>query len=212
MKVVIYSRVSTDEQGNSGLGLQAQMDACQRLCDREGYEVLGCFEDVVSGKSDPMTRAGFLNAVTQCISSGSALMVAKLDRFSRDVYQVSRFVNRYMLGAKTPRLIIAETPHAGEFEINLRASLAQEERRMISERTKAALTVRKAQGMNLGEKGRQAHTAKANAATGDAIAIASEMRNQGISLQRICDHLNSQGLLTSRGTAWSKQGLAKRLK
>ena len=212
MKVVIYSRVSTDEQGTSGLGLQAQIDSCSKLCDRESYEVLGCFEDVVSGKSDPMTRPGFLNAVTQCISSGSALMIAKLDRFSRDVYQISRFVNRYMLGKDTPRLIIAETPHAGEFEINLRASLAQEERRMISERTKAALAVRRAQGMDLGAAGRQAHTAKTNAATGDAIAIAIAMRNQGISLQKICDYLNSKGLFTSRGTAWSKQGLAKRLK
>ena len=212
MKVVIYSRVSTDEQGNSGLGLQAQLDACSRLCDREGYQVIGKFEDVVSGKTDPMTRPGFLNAVTESISSGASLMIAKLDRFSRDVYQISRFTNKYMLGKDTPRLIIAETPHAGEFEINLRASLAQEERRMISERTKAALAVRKAQGMDLGAAGRSAHVAKAATATGDAIAIAREMRNQGISLQKICDYLNSKGLLTSRGSAWSKQGLSKRLK
>ncbi len=207
--VVIYIRVSTDEQGKSGLGLDAQLAACQRLAEHEGLEIVGTFQDIVSGKSDPMEREGFKNAIATAIRLGARLLVAKLDRLSRDVFYVSSFTNGFMV-KNCPKLIIAENPNASEFEINLRASLAQEERRLISDRTKAALAVKKAQGAELGKAGRQAHSAKAQDATKDAIARAFELRDAGYSLDKICETLNSEGFTTSRGSAWKKSALHSR--
>lgn len=169
--VVIYTRVSTDEQGKSGLGLDAQLAACQKLAEYEGLEIVGNFQDVVSGKTNPMEREGFKAAIDTAINQGARLLIAKLDRLSRDVFYVSSFTNGFMV-KNCPKLIIAENPNASEFEINLRASLAQEERRLISERTKAALAVKKAQGAELGKAGRQAHSDKAQQVTESAITRA----------------------------------------
>lgn len=207
--VVIYTRVSTDEQGKSGLGLDAQLEACQRLVEHEGLEVIGTFQDVISAKSDPMQREGFKNAMETAVKYGTRLLVAKLDRLSRDVFYISQFTNGFMV-KNCPKLIIAENPNASEFEINLRASLAQEERRLISDRTKAALAVKKAQGAELGKAGRQAHSAKAQDVTKEAIARAFELREVGYSLDKICETLNSEGFTTSRGSAWSKSALHSR--
>jgi len=207
--VVIYTRVSTDEQGKSGLGLDAQLEACQRLSEREGLNIIGTFQDVVSGKSDPMQREGFRAAMEMAVKHGARLLIAKLDRLSRDVFYVSQFTNGFML-KNCPKLIIAENPNASEFEINLRASLAQEERRMISERTKAALAVKKAQGYELGKSGRQAHSDKAQDATKEAIARAFELRDSGLSLDKICEILNEEGFTTSRGSKWRKSALHSR--
>lgn len=210
-KAVIYTRVSTEDQGISGLGLQAQLEFCERVAKNLSIEVVGTFTDVVSGKTDPLTRPGFCAAIASAQKQGAVLMIAKLDRLSRDVYQVSRYCNGFMV-RNQPRLLIAENPGAGEFEINLRASLAQEERRLISERTRAALAVKRAQGCNLGEVGREAAATKARNLTDEAIAIAKDLREKGTSLQKIADDLNNQGYTTSRGTKWSKQALASRLK
>lgn len=209
--VVIYTRVSTDEQGKSGLGLDAQLDACRKLASFEGLEVVGEYQDVCSGKSDPMIRDGFKTAIETAIQHGAKLLISKLDRLSRDVFYVSSFTNGFMI-KNCPKLIIAENPNASEFEINLRASLAQEERRLISERTKAALAVKKAQGCNLGQAGRQSHSDKAQEATEAAIIRALELRKQGLSLDKVCTVLNTEGYTTSRGSQWSKQALNKRLK
>lgn len=208
--VVIYIRVSTDEQGKSGLGLEAQLAACQKLAEYEGLEIVGSFQDVVSGKSNPMEREGFKAAIETAIQHGARLLVAKLDRLSRDVFYVSSFTNGFMV-KNCPKLIIAENPNASEFEINLRASLAQEERRLISERTKAALAVKKAQGAELGKAGRAAHSGKAQQATESAISRAVELRSEGYSLDKVCSILNTEGYTTSRGSQWSKQALNKRL-
>lgn len=208
--VVIYIRVSTDEQGKSGLGLEAQLVACQKLAEYEGLEVVGIFQDVISGKSDPMTREGFKLAIETAIQRGARLLVAKLDRLSRDVFYISSFTNGFMV-KNCPKLIIAENPNASEFEINLRASLAQEERRLISERTKAALAVKKSQGAELGKAGRAAHSDKAQQITEAAISRAKQLRGSGLSLEKVAQTLNSEGFATSRGSQWSKQALNKRL-
>ncbi|MFM6006313.1 MAG: recombinase family protein, partial [Sphaerospermopsis kisseleviana] len=129
--VVIYCRVSTEEQGKSHLGLDAQLEACKRLAGYEGLNVVDIDEESISGKVDPMERPVFKTAIDTAINSGAKLLVAKLDRFSRDVYHISSFLNGYMV-KNCPRLIVAETPNASEFELNLRAALAQEERRLIS--------------------------------------------------------------------------------
>jgi len=205
--VVVYARVSTEEQGKSGLGLEAQITACQRLLQVEGLECLGIFQEVTSGKVDPNEREQFPKALTLAIEQGASLLIAKLDRLSREVYHVSR----YLHDPSHPRLILADRPNASEFEINIIASLAQEERRLISERTKAALAERRKQGMELGKAGREAHSQKAQLATQAALERAKALQDQGLSLKKIAETLNAEGLLTSRGTNWSKQAIAKRL-
>jgi DNA invertase Pin-like site-specific DNA recombinase len=208
--VTIYLRVSTEEQGKSGLGLDAQLELCQRVASDLGLVVVGVFTDVMSGKTNPTEREGFSAAIKNSQAVGGRLMVAKLDRLSRDVYYISSFVNGFMV-KNTPRLLIADNPNASEFEINIRASISQEERRMISERTKAALAVKKSQGAELGKVGRTIATANAQASTENAIARAKELLSRGNGYQRIAEILNSEGFLTSRGSAWSKQSLYKRL-
>ena len=109
-------------------------------------------------------------------------------------------------------MIVADRPAASEFELNIIASLAQEERRLISERTKSALAIRKEQGMNLGATGRATAAMKARNATEDAITRAKHLQQQGLSLQKVADTLNAEGFTTSRGSNWTKQALAGRLK
>jgi DNA invertase Pin-like site-specific DNA recombinase len=209
--VVIYCRVSTDEQNKSHLGLEAQLQMCKRLVEYEGWQVFGIYEESISGKVDPMARPVFKTAINEAIKSGAKLLVAKLDRFSRDVYHISSFLNGYMV-KNCPRLIVAETPNASEFELNLRAALAQEERRLISERTKAALAVKRSQGADLGKVGRASATTNKRGKTQDAFNFMLELHNQGYSYQTIADKLNQQGYTTSRGGQWDKSIIYRRIK
>ena len=209
--VVIYCRVSTEEQGKSHLGLDAQLSACHKLAEYEGLEVISVYTEVCSGKVDPMERPIFYTAINEAIKAGAKLLIAKLDRLSRDTYHTSSFLNGYMI-KNCPKIIVAETPNASEFELNLRAALAQEERRMISERTKAALAVKIAQGANLGQDGRKAATQNKREATKDAFSLMLELHNQGKSYQQIADYLNENGFTTSRGGNWSKQVVHSRVK
>ncbi len=210
--IAIYLRVSTEEQGKSGLGLDAQLDLCRRVASELNLEIVGVFEDVISGKTDPMEREGFTAAIKKAQSVGGRLMVAKLDRLGRDVYHISRFVNGFMV-KNTPRLLIADNPNASEFEINIRASISQEERRLISERTKAALAIKKVQGAELGKAGRASALANASRtkATESAIARAKQLLAQNYGYQKIAEVLNDEGYQTSRGSSWTKQSLYKRL-
>lgn len=210
--IVIYLRVSTEEQGKSGLGLNGQINLCRRVASELNLEVAGVFEDVISGKTNPMEREGFTQAIKKAQTLGCRLMVAKLDRLSRDVYYISSFVNGFMV-KNTPRLLIADNPNATEFEINIRASISQEERRLISERTRAALAVKKAQGAELGKAGRAAALANATRtkATETAILRAQELLAQNYGYQKIAEILNNEGFTTSRGSSWTKQSLYKRL-
>jgi DNA invertase Pin-like site-specific DNA recombinase len=209
--VVVYCRVSTDEQGKSHLGLDAQLEACKRLADYEGLEIIGAYTEVCSGKVDPKARPIFNTAISEAIKSGARLLISKVDRLSRDVYHISSFINGYMI-KNCPKLIIAETPNASDFEINLRASLAQEERRLISERTKAALAIKKAQGAELGKAGRQAAATNKRGKTQDAFNFMLELHNQGCTYQDIADKLNQQGYTTSRGGNWDKSVVYRRIK
>lgn len=206
--VVTYCRVSTEEQGKSGLGLEAQFATCQRLIESEGLFSLGSFTEVISGKIAPDERPEFQKAIELARSTGASLLVAKLDRLSRQVYHVSSFLHN----PKSPKLVVADRPNASEFELNILSSLAQEERRLIAQRTKEALAIRREQGMQLGQAGRQAAADKAREVTQDAISRAMELQQQGHSLQKIADALNKEGFTTSRGSNWTKQAIATRLK
>ena len=211
-KVVIYRRVSTREQGDSQLGLEAQLNQCRTVCESTGLTISGDFVEVVSGKIDPRQRPELMKAIALCQKEGARLMVAKLDRFSREVFHVTGYCDRYFFADRTPDLICAESPKATMLEIRIRAVVAQEEREMIGKRTRAALAARKERGdAPNGEAGRESHSRKVQAATEGAITLASEMRSQGHGYHTIAKSLNEAGHTTSKGGKWYAATIRQRL-
>jgi DNA invertase Pin-like site-specific DNA recombinase len=177
----------------------------------KGLTVVGVWSEVISGKIDPRERPIFMEALTAAQKNGASVLVSKQDRFSREVFHVSGYVNNYFFGSQTPPLIAADSPNASPMEIYLKAMVSEQERQAISQRTKDALAQLKKQGKQLGLAGRQAHTEKAQSYTAVAIERAQELRTLGYSLEATAQALTSEGYTTSRGTAWSKQSLSKRL-
>lgn len=211
-KVVTYRRVSTREQGDSQLGLEAQLSQCQKVCDSTGLTIVGDFVEVVSGKVDPRERHELMAAIEQCQSEGARLMVAKLDRFSREVYHVTGYCDRYFFAERTPDLICAESPKATMLEIRIRAVVAQEEREMISKRTKAALAARKERGDSPnGEAGRASHLQRTYEATEASMKIALWMKESGHGYHTIAKALNEAGHATSKGGKWYAANVRQRL-
>lgn len=209
--VVVYCRVSTDEQYNSHLGLDVQLEMCKKLAEYQQLTIIGSFEENIGGKIDPLMRPVFSDAIHLAIERQAKFMIAKLDRLSRDVYHISGFLNGHMI-KNCPKLIVAETPNASEFELNLRAALAQEERRLISERTKDALAILRSQGVELGKVGRETALQKKREKTKEAFEMMLELRSQRYSYQEIATKLNECGLKTSRGGMWHPPMVHSRVK
>ena len=141
---VIYTRVSTKRQGKSGLGLEAQQRDIELYLQNYAevpYEVLGSFCDIESGKHSD--RPELNKAMDLAIQSKATLLVAKLDRLSRDVELIAGVIKRC-------DLIVASMPNADKFQLHIYAALAEQEREFISVRTKAALAEAKAKGVKLG--------------------------------------------------------------
>lgn len=202
MKFVTYRRVSTKKQGESGLGLEAQdRDIAFFLA---GYaadaEVIAQFIEVDSGAND--SREVLIEAIDLCRQTGATLLVAKLDRLSRDV----AFIATLMKDPKV-NFRVAVMPHASKFELHIYAALAEQEREMISQRTKMALAELKAAGKALG--GLRAKTAARNAETRQlAYAQAVDLQDafeamKGMSLSEMAEELNARDISTARGGAWS---------
>jgi DNA invertase Pin-like site-specific DNA recombinase len=150
MKAVAYVRVSTNEQGRSGLGLEAQRAAIEQFCVREKIEVLEVFSEVQSGKrvSDGLTeRPQLIAALAAAKALGGPVIVSKLDRLSRDVHTISG-----LMVHKVHFMVAELGPDVDNFMLHLFAALAEKERAMISQRTKAALAALKARGVKLGPK------------------------------------------------------------
>lgn len=203
-RYVTYTRVSTEEQAKSHLGLDAQKrDIGLFLTNfsEEPFEIIGEFEDHLSGKSND--RPELIKALELVRKTGAELLVAKLDRLSRKV----SFIATLMDDPKV-RLRVASMPHADKFQLHIYAALAEQEREFISARTKAALAEAKAKGVKLGgmrdATGRRnvvlAERAKERA---DKVAgIILPLRSQGASLRAIAEALNVSGVPTARGGQW----------
>ncbi|MBN3951584.1 MAG: recombinase family protein [Nostoc sp. NMS7] len=209
--VVIYCRVSTDQQEKSGLGMEAQLDLCRKVAQQLELEIIGEFQETISGKVDPKERPIFLQCLALAQENGSKIMVAKLDRFSRVMYHVAGFTQKYAWGTNTPDLLIASSPKMTQLEIYIWAMMAEEERRQISERTKSALSVRKSQGHENGKVARTVSMNKARAKTEDAMRLATQLRGEGLGYLKIADKLNEVGLTTSKGGVWYAAGIRSRL-
>ena len=201
---VIYKRVSTEDQGKSGLGLAAQERDIQIFLTgftEVPYEVLADYTEIETGKANDRPILGEALALVR--KTGADLLVAKLDRLSRKV----SFIAAVMDDPKV-RLRVAAMPYADKFQLHIYAALAEQEREFISARTKAALAEAKARGTQLG--GLRDKTMKRNAAVqADAEARAERvsgivlpMRGAGTPLREIAGHLNRAGVPTARGGQW----------
>ena len=147
---VAYTRVSTAEQGRSGLGLEAQRAAIQAFADREGIAIQAWYAEVQSGKrvSDTLAERPQLSAALAASkAAGAPVLVSKLDRLSRDVHFISG-----LMVHKVHFMVAELGPDVDPFMLHLFAALAEKERAMISQRTKAALAALKARGVKLGPK------------------------------------------------------------
>jgi len=208
---VVYTRVSTAEQGRSGLGLEAQqrdIDLFLTNYSEVPWEIVGEYRDVQSGGDDdrPQLRA----ALEQCRRSGAELLVAKLDRLSRKV----SFIAQLMDDPKV-RLRVATMPQADKFQLHIYAALAEQERDFISARTKAALRAAKARGKALG--GLRDTTMRRNAAIQQKAAseaqrllqVISPMRQAGKTLEAIADALDRMEVATSRGGRWTAKQVSR---
>ena len=191
--VVGYVRVSTSEQETNGAGLDAQRAAIERECAHRGWQLLRIEQDVASGKTTKR-RGGLERALAVCKSGeATAVVVAKLDRLSRsmlDFAQVLERARREGWSVVALDVAVDTTTASGEMIANVLASLAQWERRLISERTRAALQVKRAQGVRLGRP------EQIDAALRRRIV---RMRRKGSGLSAIAAVLNDEGVPTARG-------------
>lgn len=201
---VTYRRVSTTEQGRSGLGLEAQQrDLDLFLAQHPEATVVGTYTEVVSGGKGEQKRPVLAEALRHCRQAKAVLLVSKLDRLSRNVAFIAN-----LLEDKTVEFTVASLPQASRFELHLYAALAEQERTFISQRTKAALAAAKERGVQLGGPRQYLeteNTRRADEALQNAQAVASlvvPLRQGGATLQEVADALNGGGVLTPRGKEW----------
>jgi DNA invertase Pin-like site-specific DNA recombinase len=211
--IVSYLRVSTSGQGKSGLGLEAQREAIARFAEAEGAAVLAEFVEVETGKgADALERRPQLaEALATARRHKCAVVVAKLDRLSRDVAFIAG-----LMAQRVPFISVELGTDCDPFLLHLYAALAQKERALISGRTKDALAAAKARGVKLGGdrggRSTQAHRvaaaaaskAKANDRAADVAPAIAELRAAGAtSLRAIAEGLNAKVITTARGGLWS---------
>jgi DNA invertase Pin-like site-specific DNA recombinase len=194
-----YARVSTAKQGRSGLGVEAQQAVLARFAEAEGYRFAEIFVEVETGKgADALDRRPQLSAaLTAARKLKAPIIVAKLDRLSRDVHFISGLMSH-----KTPFIVAELGADADPFMLHLYAALAEKERRLISQRTKDALAVRKAQGVKLGglnAKGVQ-NREEAKARAEALRPLLAEL--SGLSATAIAAELNKRNVATPSGGRW----------
>jgi len=209
LPIVGYIRVSTEKQGKSGLGQEAQLSAITKFAEAEGFDLVATFVEVESGKgSDAMSRRPQLAAaLADARRRKCPVIVAKLDRLSRDVHFISGLMSH-----KTPFIAAELGADADPFMLHLYAALAEKERTMISQRTREALKAAKDRGVVLGNPSladvRQRATAsvKANADrfARNVLPVIREIQSGGVTSHRaVARTLNARGVATARGGQWS---------
>jgi DNA invertase Pin-like site-specific DNA recombinase len=208
-RFVAYYRVSTDRQGQSGLGLDAQRKAVTDYLNGGAWKLVGEFTEVESGKR--ADRPELAKALEACRRHKAKLVIAKLDRLSRNLAFIATLMD------SGTEFVAADNPYANELTIHILAAVAQHERKMISERTRLALQAAKARGRKLGNprlKDAQAIGSAAVSRRADIFAagvhpLISSLRDAGVtSAAQIAHQLTERGVKTDRGGRWSDKQVA----
>ncbi len=210
IKYVAYYRVSTQRQGRSGLGLEAQRQAVLDFLNGNGFEIAGEYTEVESGKRDD-NRPELAKALAACRLHGATLVIAKLDRLARNVAFIASLMDSGV------DFTAVDFPHANRLTVHILAAVAEHEREMISQRTKAALAAARARGVKLGRpgnftpegrllgsrRGNEARSAKAAARARDLAPVIDEMHAAGTtSLHGMAAALNDRDVPAPRGGRW----------
>jgi DNA invertase Pin-like site-specific DNA recombinase len=207
-KFIGYLRVSTEKQGLSGLGIEAQRKAIDDYLNGGKWELLAEYVEIESGKRTD--RPELAKALAQSKATGATLVIAKLDRLSRNVAFISNLMESGV------EFVAADMPMANRLTVHVLAAVAEHEREMISQRTTAALAAAKVRGVKLGNpNGARAlrglgngHAIVGAKATADkhmtrVVPVIETIRAEGAtSLREIAEELNRQGILTARGGRW----------
>jgi len=196
-KAVSYLRVSTAKQGKSGLGLEAQRASIGRLLGEKGTELVKEFVDIETGSRNE--RNGLEDAMAYAKKTDALLVIAKLDRISRRVSFIAALMESGI------KFAIADLPNANAFQIHIYAALAQEERRLISERTKAALQAAKQRGIVLGKTGAALAERNIQAANSFARSVKDmlvDLRDSGMTYKEIADDMNDKRIPSFTGGKW----------
>ena len=203
-RFVAYYRVSTEKQGRSGLGLEAQRGAVEAYLNGGSWKLLAEFTEIESGKR--AERPKLAEAVRLAKRHKATLVIAKLDRLSRNVAFVANLMEAGV------DFVAVDMPHANKLSIHILSAVAEHEREMISQRTKAALAAAKARVVKLGNRtnlgvaqarSRAARTLQANQFASNALPVILQIRAAGVeTLTEIAGALNARGLRTVRGGEW----------
>ena len=196
---IAYVRVSKEKQGRSGLGIEAQQASIQRYAADNRLRLAGVFIEVETGKGfDALDRRPKLReALQQAKALQCAVVVAKLDRLSRNVAFIAA-----LMESKVP-FLVASMPDAPSVMLHIFAAIAEEERRMIAERTKLALAAAKARGQRLGSPTiASRNRAKADAAAERLRPIIEPLALAGLSASAIARQLNARNIITPTGKDW----------
>jgi DNA invertase Pin-like site-specific DNA recombinase len=212
-KYIAYYRVSTQKQGASGLGLEAQHEAVARYLGGSASELVGEFVETETGKgADALAKRPQLRAALDaCRKSGARLLIAKLDRLARNVH----FITGLMEAAKgngrnAVKFVACDMPEANDLTIHIMAAFAEHEAKRISERTKDALKAAKARGTRLGVAGADNLQPNIEMRQAAADEFAAKLRGQiegfklrGLSQRQMVGELNSLGVRSAKGNEWS---------
>ena len=211
---ITYYRVSTQKQGQSGLGLEAQKAQAESFAQGKG-EIISEYIEVESGKRDD--RPKLAEAIRQSTETGATLLIAKLDRLSRN----AGFI--FALKDSEVKFQAVDMPDATSMTVGIFAVLAQHERELISSRTKAALAARRARGLSLGnpanltaearKRGPQVRReiARNHKANRQASELAGLYRGQGLTLDEIAGRLNGAGYATRNGKTFKRETVRRLL-
>jgi DNA invertase Pin-like site-specific DNA recombinase len=212
-RAIAYLRVSTQRQGRSGLGLEAQRDIVTRHCHAHNITIVSEYLEVETGKgADALDRRPRLKAaLTAAKKLKAPIIVAKLDRLSRDVAFIAG-----LMADRVP-FTCCDVPDAEPFMLHIYAAIAEQERRATSERTKAALAAKKAQGVRLGNPHLAAARAigleKARARAGEhAAMIRAAIPEDATTYTEVANALNARGLTTITGRPLTRRTVAHRLR
>lgn len=215
MKFVAYYRVSTNKQEQSGLGLEAQRAHVQAFAQRLEGTILSEYTDIESGKNNK--RQELAKAMHQAKTMGATLLIAKLDRLSRDVNFISGLMKSDV------QFVACDNPNATKLTIHIFAAMAEHEREQISDRTRRALAALKARGVELGTpanfsaegraKGRETRKQQAldNDANRRATAYAQQLISTGSNYTEVAAKLTAEGFTTSTGKSFSQPVQVQRL-